>query len=306
MGRGFAARASIGSGVRRVEALVGADAYGFLAREHALVGQRPSDHSRVLACSVLTAACIAGTSAGVRGGPSAAALAAASPATVGPDLPLRGRTIVLDPGHNAGNARAPTAVNRLVRIGKGVTKACDTTGTATNDGYAEASYTWDVALRTRRILRGRGATVVLTRPDNRSVGPCIDERARIANRAHADAKVSIHADGGLASGSGFHVIEPALIPGLTDDIFRGSHRLAIDLRSAFRAATGEPYADYIGHNGLDRRDDLGGLRLSDVPAVFVETGNMRNAREARRMQQASYRLSVARGITNGIQRFLVR
>ena len=31
--------ASIGSGVRRVEALVGADAYGYLAREHAIVGQ---------------------------------------------------------------------------------------------------------------------------------------------------------------------------------------------------------------------------------------------------------------------------
>jgi alanyl-tRNA synthetase len=31
--------ASIGSGVRRVEALVGADAYSFLAREHAVVGQ---------------------------------------------------------------------------------------------------------------------------------------------------------------------------------------------------------------------------------------------------------------------------
>ena len=31
--------ASIGSGVRRVEALVGADAYTFLAREHAIVGQ---------------------------------------------------------------------------------------------------------------------------------------------------------------------------------------------------------------------------------------------------------------------------
>src|SRR5690606_7114819 len=30
---------SIGSGVRRVEALVGADAYTFLAREHAIVGQ---------------------------------------------------------------------------------------------------------------------------------------------------------------------------------------------------------------------------------------------------------------------------
>src|SRR6185503_18330187 len=31
--------ASIGSGVRRVEALVGTDAYQFLAREHAVVGQ---------------------------------------------------------------------------------------------------------------------------------------------------------------------------------------------------------------------------------------------------------------------------
>src|SRR6185436_4762646 len=31
--------ASIGSGVRRVEALVGTDAYAFLAREHAVVGQ---------------------------------------------------------------------------------------------------------------------------------------------------------------------------------------------------------------------------------------------------------------------------
>jgi N-acetylmuramoyl-L-alanine amidase len=91
---------------------------------------------------------------------------------------------------------------------------------------------------------------------------------------------------------------------LTDDIFGPSHRLAIDLRSAFRAATHEPYADYIGRNGLDRRDDLGGLRLSDVPGVFIETGNMRNAHDAQRMLRATYRLSVARGIADGIQRFL--
>jgi N-acetylmuramoyl-L-alanine amidase len=33
---------------------------------------------------------------------------------------------------------------------------------------------------------------------------------------------------------------------------------------------------------------------------------MRNARDATRMLRATYRLSVARGIANGIQRFLAR
>jgi N-acetylmuramoyl-L-alanine amidase len=218
--------------------------------------------------------------------------------------PLDGKTVVLDPGHNGGNAGAASTINRKVNIGQGQTKACNTTGTATDSGYSEAAYNWDVAVRARRVLRKRGATVVMTRSDNHSVGPCVDERARIANRAHADATVSIHADGGPASGFGFHVIEPARIPGLTDDVFGASHRLAVALRGAFRSTTHEPYSNYIGSNGLDRRDDLGGLRLANVPSVFIETGNMRNPADARRLMRATYRLSVARGIANGIQRFL--
>lgn len=234
----------------------------------------------------------------------AAALLCATPAAA--RQPLAGRIVVLNPGHNAANGSAPQIINRPVDIGQGQTKACDTTGTATDSGYSEAAYTWDVALRARRVLQRRGAKVVLTRRDNHSVGPCIDERARITNAARADASVSIHADGGPASGVGFHVIEPALIPGLTDDVFAASHRLAIDLRGAFRLATGEPYSSYTGRNGLDRRSDLGGLRLANVPAVFIETGNMRNARDAARMRSGTYRLRVARGIANGIQRFLSR
>jgi N-acetylmuramoyl-L-alanine amidase len=220
--------------------------------------------------------------------------------------PLAGKTVVLDPGHNGGNARAPRAINRRVSIGHGRTKACNTTGTATAGGYSEAAYTWDVALRARRVLRNLGATVVLTREDNRSVGPCIDERARIANRAGAGATVSIHADGAAPGGHGFHVIEPALIRGLTDDIFGASHRLALDLRTAFRATSGVPAANYVGNDGLSRRGDLGGLRLANVPAVFIETGNMRNTADARRMTRAAFRLKVARGIARGVQRFLGR
>lgn len=235
-----------------------------------------------------------------------AAVPAAAPGSAAAAGPLAGRVIVIDPGHNGGNAGAPAQINRQVPIGQGQTKPCNTTGTATNGGYSEAAYNWDVALRTRRVLRRRGARVVMTRPSNTGVGPCVDERARIANRAHADATVSIHADGAGASDRGFHVIEPARIDGLTDDIFSASHRLALALRASFRFATGEPYANYVGRDGIDRRGDLGGLRLADVPAVFIETGNMRSATDAARLQDPRYRLREARGIANGIERFLGR
>jgi len=51
-----------------------------------------------------------------------AMFAPAAPAVAATDAPLRGMTVVLDPGHNGANARAPAAINRLVGIGKGVRK----------------------------------------------------------------------------------------------------------------------------------------------------------------------------------------
>src|SRR5436190_5152363 len=119
--------------------------------------------------------------------------------------PLAGKTIVINPGHNGANWAHPGEINRLVDAG-GFRKACDTTGTATAGGYSEAAYSFDVAIRLADILRREGARVVLTRTSNHGVGPCINERAAIGNRVHADAAISIHADGGPAAGRGFHVI----------------------------------------------------------------------------------------------------
>ena len=169
---------------------------------------------------------------------------------------LDGATIAIDPGHNGRNWAHPEEINRLVDAGT-LRKACDTTGTATASGYAEPSFTFDVAVRLRRILRKEGASVVLTRRSNAGWGPCITERAAIGNRAHADAAVSIHADGGPPSGRGFHVIYPPSIRGLTDDIAKPSKCLALAMRHAYRAGTGLPYATYLGGNGLSARSDLG-------------------------------------------------
>ena len=145
---------------------------------------------------------------------------------------------------------------------------------------------------------------MLTRKDNHSVGPCIDERAGSPTGPHADLRVSIHADGGPPSGYGFHVIEPALIRGLTDDIFAASHRLAVDLRDAFTRATGEPFASYVADDGLPARGDLGGLRLAECPRCSSRPATCA-AHATRATGQPALPDSRCAGIADGIERFLM-
>ena len=215
---------------------------------------------------------------------------------------LRGKTIAIDPGHNGANYQHTAEINRLVNAGT-LMKACDTTGTSTNSGYSESAYNLDVALRLSAILKSAGAHVVRTRSTDTGWGPCITERASVGNNAHAAAAISIHADGGPATGHGFHVIYPPSVANLTD-IASASYRLALAIRAAFHAGTDMPYANYIGQEGLDKRSDLGGLNLSDVPKVFIETGNMRNAGDAALLGSPSFREREARALAKGLAAFL--
>jgi N-acetylmuramoyl-L-alanine amidase len=217
--------------------------------------------------------------------------------------PLAGRVITLDPGHNGANASNPAIINGLVNV-ISEWKACDTVGAQTDAGYPEHAFNFDVAMRLAALLRAEGATVVLTRSNDTGVGPCVTQRAAIGNQAHADAAISVHADGGPPTGSGFEVIEPGLISGHNDAIIGPSHRLALDIRNAYQRITGEPYADYIGTSGLDVRTDLGGLNLSTVPKVFIECANMRNATDAARLASPQFRQRVAVALAAGFVAFL--
>jgi N-acetylmuramoyl-L-alanine amidase len=220
--------------------------------------------------------------------------------------PLAGRTVVIDPGHQLGNANFPAKIGRMVPAG-GFSKPCNTTGTATDRGYPEATFAWQVSRLLRRRLVALGATVLMTRHSNREDrwGPCVDVRGRAGNRAHADLKVSIHADGSYAAGAhGFHVIAPTDRPRWTHDIFRPSRRLALLTRGSLRGL-GLPVADYVaGGDGLDFRSDLGTINLSDMPTVMVELGNMRSPRDARRMTSKTGRATYARGLAYAVRRFL--
>jgi N-acetylmuramoyl-L-alanine amidase len=229
---------------------------------------------------------------------------ASAPAATGP---LKGKVVVIDPGHNPGNFRHASEINRKVDIGTN-SKECDTTGTSTNDGYTEAKFTLDVAHRMRTLLQEQGATVKLTQDGDRPFGPCVDERARIGNQAKADAVVSIHADGSGTGNRGFHVILPGAVhAGAADTraIVGPSRDLGERVAGRFVAVTGSAPSNYVGDGGgLVTRKDLGGLNLSTVPKVFIECGNMRDSKDAALLTSGAWRQKAAQGISEGIVSFL--
>lgn len=53
---------------------------------------------------------------------------------------IAGMIVFLDPGHNGAN---DASIGRQVPTGRGGTKNCQESGTATDDGYPEHSFTWD-------------------------------------------------------------------------------------------------------------------------------------------------------------------
>ncbi|MFF9175896.1 N-acetylmuramoyl-L-alanine amidase [Streptomyces sp. NPDC014793] len=221
---------------------------------------------------------------------------------------LKGKVVVIDPGHNPGNFQHPTEINRQVDIGTN-RKECDTTGTSTNSGYPEARFTLDVAHRLRTLLERQGATVKLTHDgDSPPWGPCVDERARIGNTARADAAVSIHADGSAEGNRGFHVILPASVHAGGADtrpVVGPSKDLGTRIAGRYLRLTGEPPSNYVGDGtGLVTRKDLGGLNLSTVPKVFIECGNMRDTKDAALLTSGAWRQKAAQGISEGIVSFL--
>lgn len=217
-------------------------------------------------------------------------------------MPLAGMVVVLDAGHNGGNAAHPEIINRQVPAGFGQYKACNTTGTATASGYPEHAFTFDIALRVGRILASHGVRVRDTRSNDTGVGPCVNDRAAFGNSQRAAAVVAIHADGHYG-GHGFHVIEAARPPAGAA-MAAASHRLAVAVHDRYVAESGFTPSTYLGSDGYDRRTDLAGLNLSTRPTIFIECGNMLNASDAARMTSPAGRQRIAQALADGILAFL--
>ena len=215
------------------------------------------------------------------------------------DGALSGRIILVDPGHNLGNSTHSSDINK--RYWVGLEKICNTTGTETRDGYAEASYTYDVAQRLTELLTGEGATVVLTRDrnDEESYGPCIQGRGLLGEQVGADIAVSIHADGGPVSGHGAFVYTPATLAGYTSaDKAARSVRLAKRILAGLDGQ-GLGGSTYLVPNIAPDREQ-GTLNTAGLPIVIVETLNMQNPDDSAIASSEEGRQRVAEGLAAGI------
>jgi N-acetylmuramoyl-L-alanine amidase len=218
-----------------------------------------------------------------------------------PTVQSQARLVLLDPGHNGGNASAPAIINRQVPDGRGGTKDCNTVGTSTNAGFPEHKFTWDVARRVAVTLQRSGIRVAFTRDSDKGAGPCVDARGEMAEKVGADVSVSIHADGAAPTATGFHVAYSD--PPLSQSQGRPSILLATEVRDAMRGA-GLQTASYVGKEGLSPRKDLAGLNLARRPAVLVECANMRNPQEALMVASSVGRQRIADAIAAGVLQYL--
>jgi N-acetylmuramoyl-L-alanine amidase len=271
----------------------------------AAVVARPRGKARVAVAALLAAVAAAATGCGtasayadppVAAGTRAPAAAAAAP------LPLAGKVVGIDPGHNGRNYTDPSYLDHQVWNGR-EQEDCDTTGTATNGGYTEALFNFQVAGYLRADLIQDGARVVITRTTNDGIGPCVNQRAAIINASHANVAVDIHADGAPSWGRGFTVLEP-VADGPNDGVIASSARLAADVRAAMLVGTAMPVSNYDGKDGTKLRDDLAGLNLTTVPKILIEVGNMKNPADAAMLTSAAFQQQVAAVLLRAIVMFL--
>jgi N-acetylmuramoyl-L-alanine amidase len=223
--------------------------------------------------------------------------ASAVPATAAP-ASIAGRIVFLDPGHNGAN---DGSISRQVPTGRGGTKDCQASGTSSNGGYPEHTFTWETVLRIRQELTALGVRTAMSRGNDDAVGPCVDERAAMANALHPDAIVSIHADGGPATGRGFHVNYSS--PPLNDAQAGPAVQFAQTMRDQLQTSGLTP-ANYIGQGGLYPRADLAGLNLAQYPSILVELGNMKNPADAALIESPEGRQKYADAVVRGIAGFL--
>ncbi len=210
------------------------------------------------------------------------------------DKKLAGKIICVDPGH----ASNPDLGMEPIGPGSSQMKVKDPGGTAgVETGIGERVVTLAIAEDLKPLLEAKGATVVMTRESDTFQGGNI-ERSQIANNAHADLFLRIHADGSTnESEHGASTLYPALISGWTDGIYVQSKKAALAVQEALVENLG------VKDDGIVQRSDITGFNWSKVPAILVECGFMTNPEEEQKLISQAYQQKVAGALLLGVENY---
>lgn len=187
------------------------------------------------------------------------------------DLPLKGRTVIVDPGHGGHDKGAP-GVN----------------------GTREALNNLGMGRILVEELRLLGADVVLNRDSDVFIE--LSERGKIANRQSADFFISVHCDSAGSSAQGstayYHLDEAS------DRTL--AQYIAVRLNTVGDIGTRGAKSD----GKIYPTSGFAVLRHSQMTGVLVETGFMTNWRDATALSTESTRRKLMQAVAGGLADFV--
>ncbi len=187
---------------------------------------------------------------------------------------LKGRIIVLDPGHGGAE---PGAIGKTL-------------------GLKEKNVNLEVARRTARLLEGYGASVIFTRSGDYDVN--LYARPQQANAVGAGIFVSIHMNSNtstLLKGTSTYYMRSDTNK---DERLAKSRQLAEHIQNALLAIL------QLEDKGT-RQDDFVVLRETTMPAVLIEVAFISNPEEERLMTTEQFLENAAQAIVQGIGSYMV-
>lgn len=208
-----------------------------------------------------------------------------------------GYVIVIDAGHQSRanteqEANGPGSSEMKNKVSGG------TTGVST--GTPEYKLTLQVSMKLKAELVARGYTVVMVR-ETHDVNISNSERAKIANKADADAFIRIHANGSTnPNTNGMMTICQTPDNPYNSDTYQQSRILSQLVLDEATAATGAQ-KQYVWET-----DTMTGINWAEVPSTILEMGYMTNAEEDEKMAGEEYQNQIADAVADAVDRYLGR
>jgi len=210
-------------------------------------------------------------------------------------------TSLLFAGGSAAQTPAPPAPRFAVVLdaAHGGTDLGGRLGATASQSQFEKAYTLALSVRLRSLLAARGISVVTTRESDAEVDS--DRRAEIANRANAQACITLHAS---QSGTGIHIYSSSLAPAASTTMLPWkTAQAAWVTRSLALAGVVNSAMTHAGLSVALGRTDLPTIDCMACPALAIEIGRQvtqDKAAESTGFDDPNYQASVAQAIAAAI------